>query len=81
LEYTYLIPAVVFNPIAKGRQRMAPSKIKAGNLSDVDGEVKLAGHDFYEGFTTEQVSVPHAQITARVLPCNQLGENGEEKAC
>jgi hypothetical protein len=54
----------VFNPIAKGEHRMAQRNVKVGAIKDVSGEVNIAGGDIYRGFTAEQVSVLHAQITS-----------------
>src|SRR5574341_190661 len=47
---------------------MAQRNIKVGDISNVSGEVTIAGGDIYKGFTAEQVSVILTQITSTFQP-------------
>src|SRR5258706_13070893 len=44
------------------------TKIQVGNITDVSGEVNIAGGDIYKGFTAEQVSILVKQITTTFEP-------------
>src|SRR5689334_9066363 len=55
-------------PCCQGRHGMAneeanSKKVTTGNISDVSGEVNIAGGDIYKGYTAEQVSLLLTQIT------------------
>jgi uncharacterized delta-60 repeat protein len=43
-------------------------KVEVGNISEVAGEVNIAGGDIYKGYTAEQVSVLLTQITSTFQP-------------
>src|SRR5258706_117173 len=44
------------------------SKIKVGNITDISGEVIIAGGDIYKGFTAERVSILVKQISSTFRP-------------
>lgn len=50
------------------RKKVNETKIKVGNIRDVSGKVAIAGHDIYEGYTAEQVSVLLTQVTSTLQP-------------
>jgi len=47
---------------------VAHKDVLVGNITDVDGEVNIAGGDIYKGLTAEQVSTLLTQITATFQP-------------
>ncbi|HLO14565.1 MAG TPA: AAA family ATPase [Anaerolineales bacterium] len=44
------------------------ANMKIGDISDISGEVNIAGRDIYKGYTAEQVSVLLTQITSTFQP-------------
>ena len=47
---------------------MTQGNIRVGNITEVSGEVSIAGGDIYKGFTAEQVSILLKQITSTFKP-------------
>lgn len=47
------------------RRKAGENKVTVGSITDVSGEVTIAGGDIYKGFTAEQVSVLLTQITSK----------------
>src|SRR5687768_4595322 len=45
------------------RRKAEEKKVEVGNISEVSGEVNIAGRDIYKGYTADQVSVLLTQIT------------------
>ncbi|MEP6896284.1 MAG: WD40 repeat domain-containing protein, partial [Chloroflexota bacterium] len=50
------------------KKTSARTNIKVENITDVSGEVNIAGGDIYKGFTAEQVSVLITQISTTFQP-------------
>ncbi|HEX9385898.1 MAG TPA: WD40 repeat domain-containing protein, partial [Anaerolineales bacterium] len=50
------------------RRKAGDNQVKVGNVTDVSGEVNIAGRDIYKGYTPEQVSVLLTQITTTLQP-------------
>ena len=50
------------------QEKDGSTKFVVGNIRDVNGEVTIAGHDIYKGYTAEQVSALLTQITTTFQP-------------
>jgi len=49
-------------------KNMGDNKVVVGNVTDISGEVNIAGRDIYKGYTASQVSVLLTQITSTFQP-------------
>src|SRR5215211_2390924 len=49
-------------------RRAGSKKVVVGNITEVSGEVNIAGRDIYAGFSAEQVSLLITQITSTIEP-------------
>lgn len=47
---------------------MESGAVHIGDISDISGEVNIAGRDIYKGYTAEQVSVLLTQLTSTFQP-------------
>ena len=50
------------------RKKASGNKVEVGDISEISGEVSIAGGNIYKGFTAEQVSVLIQQITTTFEP-------------